>query len=220
MPPPTPPTPPTHPASQSAGPLHVDMGGAPDAIRQLAGRARLEAPVIVGITGPVGAGKSYLASHLSSCVISTDHYLPDYDITPEHLRDLPEKSDLARLARDLAELGMGRATAIPVWSFHTHSRVGEQTIEPRELVVVEGLHALHETHAHALHIRVYVDAPRDTRWARWEHLEEIGERGWGVEVAKRFFENVAEPTFHARSAAYRGGAHVVVVNDQYRPKAV
>ena len=56
---------------------------------------------VVGITGAVAAGKSTLARRLSACVVSTDHYLPDYDRTPEHLRDLPESSDLARLAQDL-----------------------------------------------------------------------------------------------------------------------
>jgi uridine kinase len=54
---------------------------------------------VVGITGAVAAGKSTLARRISACVVSTDHYLPDYDRTPEHLRDLPESSDLARLAR-------------------------------------------------------------------------------------------------------------------------
>src|SRR5207253_1981641 len=93
---------------------------------------------VVGITGPVGAGKSTLAARLSACVISTDHYLPDYDTTPEHERDLPEKADLARLLEDLRSLREGRATRIPQWSFHTHGRVGEKTIGPHALVVVEG----------------------------------------------------------------------------------
>jgi hypothetical protein len=60
---------------------------------------------------------------------------------------------------------------------------------------------------------VYVDAPAGERWRRWEHLERSGQRGWGVEVARRFFETVAEPTFHARAAEYRASADVIVSND-------
>jgi uridine kinase len=85
-------------------------------------------------------------------------------------------------------------------------------IEPAELIVVEGLHALHETHADALDVRVYVDAPAAVRLDRWENLARTGERGWGVEETREFFVRVAEPTFHARSAVYRASAHVVVVN--------
>lgn len=170
-------------------------------------------PLIVGITGPVGAGKSTLAARLSRCIISTDHYLPDYDTTPQHERDLPERADLVRLLADLHSLRAGRATAIPQWSFHTHSRTGEATIEPHELVVVEGLHALHDTHAAAVDVRVFVEAAPEIRLARWENLARTGQRGWGVEETREFFHAVAEPTFNARALQYRAAADLIVVNE-------
>lgn len=171
---------------------------------------------VIAITGPVGAGKSTLAAKLSPCVLSTDHYLPDYDLVPEHERDLPERADFSRLAQDLASLRHGNQTLIPRWSFQSHKREGEQPIAPANLIVLEGIHALHEPPhaplANLIDLRVFVEAPSSVRWNRWEQIESSGERGWGVEKARAFFHSVAEPTFAKYEAKYRARADVVVVN--------
>lgn len=137
------------------------------------------AVVIVGITGPVGAGKTTLARALSSCILSTDHYLPDYERVAYEERDLPESADLPRLAADLEMLRANRAASIPRWSFHTHRREGYEVIEPAPLVVCEGIHALHGLVRPHLDVKVFVEAKRDTRWARWEAIELAGQRGMG-----------------------------------------
>ena len=167
---------------------------------------------VVGITGPVASGKSTLAAKLSACVISTDDYLPDYDRTPEHLRDLPDMADLPRLLKDLKNLRAGRRTRVPRWSFDTHSRVGEREVEPAELVVVEGLHALHAAHAEVVDLRVFVEAPAEVRRARWEARERAGDRGWDVAYAMEFFDRVAEPTFARFEPIYRASAHLIVTS--------
>jgi uridine kinase len=209
--------------SQERGPIVTDLAGAADSVRALLARrqgASVLTPAVVGVTGPVGAGKSTLALRLSGCVVSTDHYLPDYHAVAEHLRDQPEQADLPRLVADLRRLRAGEHSSIPRWCFHEHRRVGEQSVGParaarpglRPLVVVEGLFALHETVRPALDAAVFVDAPAGVRWGRWETLERTGVRGWGVEYARAFFDNVAEPTFARYAAAYRAAADVVVVN--------
>lgn len=200
-----------YPADVHHEPRIVRFEEAADAILAAA-RAR-DDRTVVGITGAVAAGKSTLARRLSACVVSTDHYLPDYDRTPEHLRDLPESSDLERLAQDLAELRAGRATSIPRWTFEAHARVGEQRVEPAEIVVVEGLHALHALPRTHVDVAVFVEAPQSTRWARAVERERAGDRPWPIEYLEKFFHGVAEPTFARHAEAYRGAAHFVVVND-------
>lgn len=169
--------------------------------------------VVIGITGPVGAGKSTLAAQLSSCVIATDHYFPNYDVTPEHLRDVPEYSDLPRLASDLAALRRGEDVTIPVWSFVSHSREGYQRVQGAPIVVCEGIHALHEIPRAHLDISIYVDAPSTVRWSRWEALELSGVRQLGVEQARAFFHEFAEPIFGRFAGGYKSAARFVVVND-------
>ena len=169
--------------------------------------------VVIGITGPVGAGKSTLAAQLSTCVIATDHYFPNYDVTPEHLRDVPEYSDLLRLASDLAALRRGEDVTIPVWSFVSHSREGYQRVQGAPIVVCEGIHALHEIPRAHLDISIYVDAPSPVRWSRWEALELSGVRQLGVEQARAFFHEFAEPIFGRFAGGYKSAARFVVVND-------
>jgi uridine kinase len=192
-------------------PRTVKFADAAEAILELV-RARGERTVI-GVTGAVAAGKSTLARTLSECVVSTDNYLPDYHSTAEHLRDLPESSDLERLARDLAALRSGCGTNIPLWTYAEHRRIGEQRVETADVVVVEGLHALHALPRQHIDIAVFVDAPQITRWQRAVAREQAGDRPWPIEYLEKFFHSVAEPTFALHADGYRRAAHFVVIND-------
>jgi phosphoribulokinase len=199
-------------------PLIVPWPDAPARIRELATHRRAarpphdgDGPTVVGITGPMAAGKSTLAASLGGLVLSTDRYLPDYEGLAEHEWDLPVHSDLARLSEDLARLRSGAPTKVPVWSFQTHSRVGEESIDPAPLIVVEGLHALAGPVRQHLDLAVLVDAPRDVRWSRCVERERTGERGWSIDYVERFFEQVAEPTFNAHGRLEAARAHLIVV---------
>ncbi|MCE2653118.1 MAG: AAA family ATPase [Planctomycetaceae bacterium] len=207
------------------------MARAPDVlVARAAVVAGPERPAVIGLCGPVGSGKSHLAGLLaqrfSAVRLSTDDYLPDYHATPEHLRDEPDRADLPRLLANLTDLRQGRPTVAPVWCFHAHARVGERAVQPPppeaapRLVVVEGIHALHASLRGVLDVKVVLTAPASVRWARWEHLEATGQRGWGVAVAHAFFHAVAEPVFsrHAHGpGGYLAVADVVVDNSDFVP---
>lgn len=204
------------------GPVVVAWEGAPVAIASMVGE-RSGGPVVIGVGGPVGAGKSALAARLGGCVLATDDYLPDYDVVEYERRDLPESADFARLARDLASLRAGRPTRVPVWSFQTHRREGEREVNPppagahEQMIVVEGIHALHGTIRRVLDLAVFVAAGPGVRWERWAHLERTGARGWGEVVAREYFDRVAEPTFARYQQEYLASSHVVVLNETGRP---
>lgn len=204
----------THRPMPDASPIPFHL--APRVIlERLAALAAADRPRVVAIAGPVGAGKSTLASLLSTCIVPTDAYLPDYDLVAPSERDLPHHADFPRLLGDLGSLLSRRETRIPVWSFQTHKRVGDTPRAPADVIVIEGIHALHEPVLPLLDVRVFVDAPRDVRWSRWEHIERTGQRGMGVEPAREFFHGVAEPTFSRFESLYRARADLIVSNDQF-----
>jgi uridine kinase len=165
----------------------------------------------------VGAGKSTLARQLAGesqgITISTDHYLPDYTKVSPARRDEPEEADLPELAAHLALLKGGQPAEIPVWSFQSHRREATQLIQPADLVIVEGLFALHPRIAPWADLLVYVHAEPSTRWSRWEAIELRGERGMGVEKARQHFDSIAEPTFAKYAHSYRAAAHLIVTTD-------
>lgn len=200
----------------------LEWASAPGAIASMVA-GRTGGPVVIGVGGPVGAGKSALAARLGGCVLATDDYLPDYEVVEYERRDLPESADFARLARDLASLRAGRPTRVPVWSFQTHRREGEREVTPPPLgtresvIVVEGIHALHGSIRGVLDLAVFVAAGRGVRWERWAHLERTGVRGWGEVVAREYFDRVAEPTFARYHEEYLASSHVVVLNEDGRP---
>jgi len=198
---------------------NVPWDVAPGVIRAAADGRRTTARslVVVGVTGPVGSGKSTLARALGGAVLSTDAYLPDYDGIPYEERDRPESADLHRLAADLREFRSTGRARVPVWSFQSHRREGYRDVEAGDLLVVEGIHALHDLpHAH-IDLAVFIEAPASVRWARWEAIESSGARGWGVEAAREYFDRVAEPTFQSRIAEYRLRARFIVHNAEDSP---
>ncbi|MEM9374230.1 MAG: hypothetical protein AAGA55_11355 [Planctomycetota bacterium] len=202
------------------GAIQIDWHDAPERISSMLQTG--EDPAVVCISGPVGSGKSTLAARLvrsveHAALIATDDYLPDYASVPEAQRDLPGRAQLDELAGHVGLLKSGHPATVPVWSFKSHSRVGNRKIEPATLIVVEGIHALHRKLDAVRSLGVLVTASPRLRWARWEVLESSGQRGWGVDRARRFFETVADPTFDRFRPHYLSRADIIVTNDDGIP---
>jgi uridine kinase len=60
----------------------------------------------------------------------------------------------------------GRGARYAAWDWDARRPGDERTVEPQGLVVVEGVCALHRMFRDAYDVRVWVDAPYETRLAR------------------------------------------------------
>jgi uridine kinase len=117
---------------------------------------RARDPVFVGIGGHGGAGKTTLAHALPGAqIVSTDSFWDGAAF------------DLGRLrAEALEPLLAGRAACFAVWDWAAQAPGGVQTVEPRDVIVVEGVCALHRLLRDAYDVRVWVDAPEALRLER------------------------------------------------------
>jgi uridine kinase len=61
-------------------------------------------------------------------------------------------------------------------------------------------------------IAVFVEVPREVRWARAVAREQAGDRPWPLEYLEHFFTHVAEPTFARHAERYRAGADFIAVH--------
>lgn len=182
-------------------------------------------PLLVGIAGGSGSGKTALARAAAdalgparAAIVAHDAYYRDRSGLAPDARaaldfDAPEALDRGLFLDHLATLRRGDAVCPPVYSFVTHCRQGvAPPVPPRSVVIVEGLLLFHDPEVRAsLDLRIFVDAPEAVRLAR-RLTRDITERGRQAgDVLAQCWATVLPA--HARFVEpTRGFAHVVIDN--------
>ncbi len=137
-------------------------------------------PLIIGIAGGTGSGKSTVArtvaeslTNASVAFIDMDAYYRNFaHLSLEERQrvnwDHPDAFDYDLLLAHLATLGEGRAIQKPEYDFLTHTRAATQvTVAPADVVVVDGiLLFVEERLRDILDVKVFVDADADVRLIR------------------------------------------------------
>lgn len=168
---------------------------------------------IIGITGGSGSGKSTIVRKISEVCsdfvfIPQDNYyrsasyISNENITAFNF-DHPDAFDMELLEEHLAMLKRYESIEMPLYDFvHNRRRDESVTVQPRPLVIIEGLMVLHSPKIRELlDLKLYVDTPDDIRFIR-RLKRDIAERGRTVEsVCNQYLEvvrpghfNFIEPT--------------------------
>ncbi len=121
-----------------------------------AATTRGDDPVLVGIGGRGGAGKTTLAGMIAGAqIVSTDEFWDGVGF------------DIQRLAREVVWPLARRVKArFSSWDWSAGETRGVRVVEPVGVIVVEGVCALHRELREAYAVRVWVDAPYAVRLAR------------------------------------------------------
>lgn len=136
-------------------------------------------------------------------LIDMDSYYRPLDDMPLAERDRvnfdhPDTIDFPLLIAHVQELLAGHAIEKPVYDFTRHTRAPHtEHVEPREVIVVEGILCLASPGLRALlDLKVFVDVPDEVRYAR-RLARDVSERGRTEEGVRAQYEATVRPMHEA-----------------------
>ena len=183
-----------------------------------------EHPIIIGIVGGSGAGKTWLSHQIAAAfpteameVSLDDFYVDRSHLSPEQRRlvnyDEPEAIEWALLTEFLENVRAGRPTHIPRYDFSSHCR-SDQCAEcaPTRLLIVDGLWLLTQPDVRALlDLSIFLECPAQVRLER-RLARDVVERGRHADDVRRAFETVVAP-MHVRHVAPQRRWATMVLHD-------
>lgn len=181
------------------------------------------APVLIGIAGGTGSGKTTVAERIvgalpagQALLLQQDSYYKDRShLTPAERAGLnfdePDAIEHQRLLADLRALRSGSVVESPIYDFATHTRRREtRRLEPCSIVVVEGilLFAIAGVRD-VFDLRIFVETPDDVRLLR-RIKRDLTERGRDIDSIEGQYLQTVRPMHELHVAPTRAHAHLIV----------
>ena len=152
--------------------------------------AKRTTPLIIGIAGGTGSGKTTIANVILSRVgtehiayIPHDAYYKDLKDLPVAQRDMinfdhPDSLDTHLLIKHLQKLKGWESIELPVYDFKTHTRTTRAiTVQAQSVIIVEGILVFSEPELRDhFDVKIFVDTDPDIRFIR-RLQRDISERG-------------------------------------------
>jgi uridine kinase len=198
-----------------------------------AGEPKHRRPVIIGISGGTGSGKTTVAKRVahaladeSVIILHHDSYYHDQSRIPRTERallnyDHPAAFDTPLLRRHLERLLDGRPIRKPIYEFKTHSRRKErETVKPAHVVLLEGILVLEDEGLRGMmDIKIYVEADDDERFIR-RLKRDIEDRGRTVESAIEQYMATVKPMHLEFVAPSKRYADIIIPGGGFNTIAV
>lgn len=192
-------------------------------------------PVVIGIAGGSGSGKTTVARAILDAfgesniiVLEHDSYYKAQDQLTFEQRvktnyDHPLAFDTELMIEHVKQLMNGQTITKPIYDFSLHTRKHNAgvVVEPRDIIIIEGILIYEDKHLRDLmDIKLFVDTDADVRIVR-RMIRDIRDRGRTIEsVINQYLEVVrpmhmqfVEPTKRYADVIIPEGGHNTVAID-------
>ena len=192
----------------------------------------MKTPLLIGIAGGTGSGKSTFADGLKSLfpneitIISYDNYYKPQDHLSMDERvktnyDCPDALDTDLLVKHLRMLHKGESVEIPNYDFCIHTRCSDfSTVVPTPIIIVDGILTFHDERLREMFdIKIFTDADADERILR-RLRRDVRERGRDIDgviaqylgTVKPMHRIYVEPTKKYADIIINGGKNATALD--------
>ena len=162
-------------------------------------------PLIIGIAGGTGSGKTTLVNRLLeqfgediSVLPHDSYYAAHHELTLEERQalnyDHPASFDNHRMIQDLRDLKAGKAVQCPVYDYTIYDRTDETvTLSPNKVILVEGILIFENKELRdLLDIKIFVDTDADVRILR-RLTRDVKDRGRSLDSVVEQYLSTVKP---------------------------
>lgn len=190
-------------------------------------------PLIIGVAGGSGSGKSTVARNVAAALgeasvafLDMDAYYVDHAHLPFEERrtinwDHPNAFDWDLLVKQLADLADGRAIDKPVYDFHGHVRSDVVVrVPPADVIVIDGILLFVDPRVRDLcDVKVFVDADADIRLIR-RIRRDMAKRGRPLDEILEQYVSTVQPMHLEFVEPSKRYADVIVPRGGHNPVAI
>ncbi len=182
-------------------------------------------PIVVGITGGSGSGKTVFMKELMRVVPNTalhslDNYYIDIDKQPKDKNgienfDTPESISEDRFANDLKKLIAGESIELTEYTFNNAANHAQKIeIKSQAIILVEGIFVFHYKKVRdLLDLKLYIEAP-DYLMMKRRIIRDAKERGYDLDDVLYRYEYHVTPAYKKYIEPSKKWADLIIPNHQ------
>ena len=193
----------------------------------------MKRPILIGIAGGTGSGKSTVANQIYNnfdkkdiAMIEQDSYYKDqsnlsFEERKKTNYDHPDAFDTSLFINHLKQLINGNTIDKPSYDFERHNRKKEVVkVEPKNIIIVEGILLFYDIRVRdLLDIKIYVDTDADVRIIR-RIQRDLDERGRTLDSVINQYLNVVRPMHLQFVEPTKKYADIVIPQGGYNKVAI